>query len=105
MKIEELILIKGALLKLRAEGPQCLTVGICGNLRAILSLGYFGGNVYSWVMHQAAEWPELDGRSFCFPIGDWRTVSWDPKSEFGARRLRFLDYLIERVDMQGDDDE
>lgn len=99
---ENLLPIKRALLQLRAEGPKHPKVGICGNLRGILGPEYYGRNLYPWVAEQAAKWPELNGRSSYYPIGDISNISWNPEDKCGARRYRFLDYLIECA---GADDE
>ena len=102
MRSEDLKLLKEALLQLRAEGPQRSTIGICGNLKYMLErTEYRGTSVFSWVSAKAYLWPELSVHPAEYPIGDLSTLSWSPNDEFGARRLRFLDYLIECVDLQG----
>ena len=106
MELYDLKLLKEAMLKLRADGPVRPGLGICANLTSMLaSTPYLGSNPYLWVASCTYFWPELNGRPVDYPIGDLSLASWDPEDEFGARRLRFLDYLIKCADLQGANDE
>ena len=88
-----------ALLRLREDGPEHHDLGICHNLH---------GDFMPDIRENQVEWPEYSGNAvFPVPCPDMTPrdaylelregAHWNPDHPYGAARLRFLDWLIERT--------
>ncbi len=96
--------VHAALVKMKNGDVFRRTYGICHNLREELGEidGYF--DAHRWVSRAARLWPELNGNLVDYPIGGSleyfavpREDKWNPETLAGQRRLKFLDYLIDKA--------
>lgn len=89
-----------ALLKIRDDGPEFKSVGICGNL--VLEEQFSLEIQEDWLEEQFLSWPEFSG-DINFPVPDdsfgaadayfSSAEMWDDSS-YGQARWRLLDFLI-----------